>query len=109
MTDDALVLLSSAAVYVADAVSSAVVVVELEEESESLLLPLLELLPLLLEEEEEAPFVVDTALVSLPVPHGMAEPSGCVFWGGDVVCPDAEAMVQRVVHCGSLVPSVVAW
>lgn len=58
---------------------------------------------------------------SAPVPHGMAEPSGCSLFAGGVTCratgsdegqpgaarcfqltaPVLDAIVKRVVHCGS--------
>lgn len=65
-------------------------------------------LELLLELFEAPPVEgVTGALTSLPVPHGIAglPPSGWFAWGGEVVWPEALAMVHRVVHCGLVVPS----
>jgi len=50
--------------------------------------------------------VVDAAPIKRPVPHGIAEPSGCVALGGAVTEPSVAAMVNRPVHVGSLPPFV---
>lgn len=42
----------------------------------------------------------------LPVPHGIAGPSGCLALGGDVTAPFESAMAKRVVQVGSSPPWV---
>lgn len=45
-----------------------------------------------------------------PTPQGIASPvPGCVALGAGVVAPDAVEMVNRVVHCLSLVWPLVNW
>ena len=48
---------------------------------------------------------------NLPVPHGMALPSGCTFCGSATLLPLASVMVKRVVQLGSPeeVPFGVYW
>jgi hypothetical protein len=77
---------------------------ELELESDSDVAPLL---LLLLEPELD----VLLAESSLPSPHGTAGDgfSGWLASGGGTVSPSAEAIVQRVVHCGLAPSASVNW
>ena len=40
----------------------------------------------------------EAAPTSAPTPHGMASPLGSLAFSGAVLCPEADAMVNRVVH-----------
>lgn len=50
--------------------------------------------------------VVAFNLLSLPIPHGLAAPLGCVEYWAAVVAPVADAIVNRPVHWGSLSSTV---
>lgn len=60
-------------------------------------------------EPEPEPEPDEAPLASLPMPHGMAGPSGCVANSGVVVSPSGEAIVKRVVHCGPASALLVNW
>lgn len=67
------------------------------------------------EPEAEEPLLPPVAGVmlptNLPVPHGIALPSGCTFCGSATLLPLASVMVKRVVQLGSPeeVPLGVYW
>jgi len=84
--------------------SVGIAVDELELESESDVAPLL----LLLLEPELDELLAES---SLPSPHGTAGDgfSGWLSSGGGTVSPSAEAIVQRVVHCGLAPTASVNW
>lgn len=61
------------------------------------------------DEESEEPVPEELVLISVPVPHGIASPVGCLDSGGSVRFPSASAIPNRVVQAG-LAPSLsVNW
>jgi len=84
-----------------------------------LLLPDADALPLAETEAEPLPLATNSGEVggagvpsagfaSAPLPHGLAEPSGCVAFGAATGLPSA-VMEKRPVHSGLPVPVEVNW
>lgn len=82
--------LEADALGVADALMGMVIILDVDPEvagTESLMLP--------------ATVEATVPSARVPWPQGIAEPSACTALAGAVTAPVVEAIVNRVVHCGS--------